>query len=50
MEIKTADEVINMIAETLRQADDQYVAKIARYVLSEDIALKGGIFEIYPKN
>lgn len=50
MERKTSDEVINMIAETLSESDDLFIAKIAKHVLSEDIKYVGGVFEIYPKN
>ena len=50
METKTADEIINMITETLQETDDLFILKIAKLVLSEDIKYVGGVFEVYPKN
>jgi hypothetical protein len=34
---KTADEVINMIAETLREADGKFIETIANMVLTEKV-------------
>lgn len=49
METKNADEIINMIAESLREADDLFISKIAKLVLTEDIKYVGGVFEVYSK-
>ena len=40
METKTADEVINMIAETLREADGNFIEMIANMVLTEKVRYK----------
>jgi hypothetical protein len=44
METKNADEIINMIAETLGESDDLFILKIAKLVLSENIKYVGGKF------
>jgi hypothetical protein len=37
MEIKTADEVIQMIAEVLAQAEGTFIEKIANQVLTQNV-------------
>jgi hypothetical protein len=49
METKTADEIINMISETLSQADDKSIQKIANLVLSEYVKYEGGKFILFDK-
>ena len=50
METKTADEIINMITETLQETDELFILKIAKLVLSDNIKCVGGVFEVYPEN
>jgi hypothetical protein len=46
-EIKTADEVINMIAEVLAQAEGTFIEKIANQVLTQDVKyVDDSMFEI----
>lgn len=40
METKTVDEVINMIAETLKEADGNFIEMIANLVLTENVKYK----------
>jgi hypothetical protein len=41
---------LNMISESLCEADDLFILGIARLVLSGDIKYVGGVFEIYHKD
>jgi hypothetical protein len=53
METKTADEVINMIADVLREADGNFIELIANMVLTENVKYKDDTtdeFIITPKN
>lgn len=38
---KTADEVIDLIAETLRQADGKFIERIANQVLTNEVEYVG---------
>jgi hypothetical protein len=40
METKTADEVINMVADVLREADGNFIEVIANLVLTEKVRYK----------
>ena len=47
--MKTADEVIQMIADVLAEADGEFIEKIAREVLSESVVYKeDSLFDIKP--
>jgi hypothetical protein len=53
METKTADEVINMIADVLREADGNFIEMVANMVLTENVKYKDDTtdeFIITPKN
>lgn len=47
-EKKTADEIIQMIAETLAETDDLFIHRIANLVLGKYVKYEGGDFIIYP--
>lgn len=41
---KTADEVIDLIAETLREADGKFIERIANQVLTNEVEYIGDSF------
>lgn len=46
-EIKTADEVINMIADTLAEADGAFIEQIANQLLSAKVVyIEDSLFEV----
>lgn len=47
-EKKTADEIIQMIAETLAETDDIFIHKIANLVLGKYVKYEAGDFIVYP--
>ena len=46
MEQKSADEIIQLIAETLTECDDKFIQKIANQVLSSNVIYKNNTFFI----